>query len=91
VAYKYINFESGVDSFQVRVAAGKKGGTIEVALDQPWHPAIGTIKVAANSGDKKWVTLTCKVKKTEGVHAVWLRFFGEDTGLFDVDWFKFMR
>ena len=88
-AYKYIDFEAGVDSFQVRVAAGKKGGIIQLALDQPWHPEIGTIRVSASSGEKKWITLTCQVKKTEGVHALWLRFSGEETDLFDIDWFKF--
>lgn len=90
-AYKYINFEAGVDSFVVRLAPGIKGGTLQVSLDQPWHQPIGTIHVSAATGDKKWVTLSCPVKKTEGVHAVWLRFYGKDTDLFDVDWFKFTR
>jgi beta-xylosidase len=91
VAYKYINFEAGVDSFMVSVAPGKNGGTLQVALDQPWHQPIGTINIPAAAGDKKWVTLSCPVKKTQGVHAVWLRFYGKDTDLFDVDWFKFTR
>lgn len=91
VAYKYINFESGADSFEVRVAPGRKGGSIQLALDQPWHQIIGTVDVPANSGEKKWVTLNCKVKKTEGIHALWLRFYGEDADMFDVDWFKFTK
>lgn len=90
-AYKYINFEAGVDSFIVRVAPGKMGGSLQVALDQSWHQPIGTINVPASQGDKKWVTLSCPVKKTQGVHAVWLRFYGKDTDLFNVDWFKFSR
>ncbi|MGE5448526.1 MAG: family 43 glycosylhydrolase [Bacteroidales bacterium] len=90
-AYKYINFEAGVDSFVVRVAPGKMGGFLQVALDQPWHQSIGTINVPAAQGDKQWVTLSCPVKKIQGVHAVWLRFYGKDTDLFDVDWFKFTR
>ncbi|MGE5428770.1 MAG: family 43 glycosylhydrolase, partial [Methylococcaceae bacterium] len=90
-AYKYINFEAGVDSFVVRVAPGKMGGFLQVALDQPWHQSIGTINVPAAQGDKQWVTLSCPVKKTQGVHAVWFRFYGKDTDLFDVDWFKFTR
>jgi beta-xylosidase len=90
-AYKYINFEAGVDSFVVRIAPGKKGGTLHVSLDQPWHQPIGTINVPAATGDKKWITLSCPVKPTQGVHAVWLKFYGKDTDLFDVDWFKFSR
>lgn len=91
VAYKYINFESGVDSFQVRVAPGRKGGSIQLVLDQPWHSSIGKINVPAGSGEKKWVTLSCKMKKTAGVHALWLKFNGKDSDLFDVDWFNFSK
>jgi len=91
VAYKYINFEAGVDSFQVRVALGKKGGTIQLALDQPWHSSMGTVNIPAGSGDKKWITLTCKMNKTTGVHALWLKFNGVGDDLFDVDWFRFIK
>jgi len=90
VAYKYLDFGEGVDEFDIRVAPGKKGGSIQLALDQPWHPAIGTVEIKPGNGEKDWQTFSCKVKKTSGVHALWLRFSGEtDTDLFDVDWFKF--
>jgi arabinoxylan arabinofuranohydrolase len=90
-AYKYINFESGVDGFEVRVAPGKTGGTIQIALDQPWHGSIGSVTVPSASGAEKWVTLNAKLKPTTGVHAVWLRFEGEGNILFDVDCFKFTK
>jgi arabinoxylan arabinofuranohydrolase len=86
-AYKYINFGDGVESFEVRVAPGKKAGKIQILIDQPWHGSIGTVEVPGSSGDQKWITLNCKVKPTTGVHAVWLKFEGED--LFDVDGFNF--
>lgn len=91
VAYKYLNFESGVDGFEITVAPGKNGGTIELALDQPWHPAIGKIQVPPALGEKKWIKLNCEVKKTNGVHALWLRFYGVDSDLFDLDSFKFTK
>ena len=91
VAYKYIDFGSGIDSFQVRVAPGKNGGSIQIVLDQPWHPIIGTVDVPASSGEKEWVTLSCKVEKSSGVHALWLKFNGHGNELFDVDWFKFSK
>jgi arabinoxylan arabinofuranohydrolase len=91
VAYKYINFESGVDSFQIRVAPGKKDGSIKLMLDQPWHPVIATINVPANLGEKQWIKLSCKIDKVNGVHALWLKFNGQGTELFDVDWFKFSK
>ena len=91
VAYKYLNFESGIDGFEITVAPGKNGGTIELALDQPWHPAIGKIQVPPASGEKKWITLKGDVKKTNGVHALWLRFYGADSDMFDIDSFKFTK
>lgn len=92
VAYKYLDFGSGVDGFEIRVLPGENGGTIDLALDQPWHPSIGSINVPAGSGKNEWITLSCKIKKTEGVHALWLRFNGEDhANLFDVDSFKFTK
>lgn len=91
VAYKYLNFESGTNGFEITVAPGKNGGTIELALDQPWHPAIGKIQVPSVSGEKKWIKLNCDVKKTKGVHALWLRFSGADSDLFDIDSFKFTK
>lgn len=91
-AYKYLNFDAGIDGFEITVAPGEKAGVIEVALDQPWHGAVGRIQVPAGSGDKKWVTLSGKIAPTEGVHAVWLRFYGEQgADLFDVDSFKFTK
>jgi arabinoxylan arabinofuranohydrolase len=90
-AYKYINFGDGVDNLEVRIAPGKMGGKIQVLLDQPWHGSIGAVDVPAGSGDEKWITLSCKVKPTSGVHAVWLKFEGEGGNLFDVDGFKFNK
>lgn len=91
VAYKYLDFEVGIDRFEVRVAPGTKGGKIEVALDQPWHQAIGTVQVPSENGTKEWVTLSCDVKKTQGVHALWLRFIGDGDKMFDIDWFRFVK
>ena len=90
VAYKYLDFGEGVHEFEIRVAPGMKRGSIHLTLDQPWHPAIGKVEIKPGNGEKDWQTFSCKVKKTSGVHALWLRFSGEtDTDLFDVDWFKF--
>jgi len=91
VAYKYINFEAGVGNLEVRVLPGKRAGKIQVSLDQPWHSGIGTLEVPVGSGDQKWVTISCKVKPTSGVHAVWLKFEGEGNDLFNVDCFKFTK
>jgi hypothetical protein len=91
-AYKYINFKDGVDSIKVSVLPGKFNGTIDVLLDNPWGALIGTIKVDA--GNQKNVNLKAAIKKTTGVHAIWLRFNTEAKNpedSFQVDWFKFEK
>ncbi len=91
-AYKYINFNDGVDSVMVGAVPGKFKGTIEVVLDNSWGPAIGVVNVDA--GEKQLVTLNASVKKTTGIHAVWLRFSSDALNAedsFQVDWFKFSK
>lgn len=88
-AYKYIDFDKGTDSFEIRVAPGKKAGKIQIIPDQPWHWGIGTIEVPGSAEPGKWINLSCKIKPTTGVHAVWLKFEGEGEDLFQADWFKF--
>jgi beta-xylosidase len=89
-AYKYINFIDGVDSIIIGVMPGKFKGTIEVVLDNSWGPPIGVVKVDA--GEKQSISINAPIKKTTGIHAVWLRFNTEAKNaedLFEVDWFKF--
>lgn len=91
VAYKYINFGTGVERFEIMVAPGEKGGSIQLCTDQPWHSSIGTIEVPASSMEKQWIKLSCKIRKTEGVHALWLKFNGDSSDMFDIDWFQFQK
>ncbi len=88
-AYKYINFAQGVDSVLINVAAGEKQGTIDIALDNSWGPSIATIKIPGNGDSKSWKIIKAEVKKTAGVHAVWLRFNVEGENTYKVDWFRF--
>ncbi len=88
VAYKYIDFKAGAEEMTIRLKPLKKGGKIVVRLDQPWHPGIATFDIQGEeNGD--WKTLTQKIEKTEGVHALWLTFYGENENLFNLDWLQF--
>jgi len=86
-AYKYVDFGKGVDTVLFKVRSLGSGGSIDVALDQPWGKSVGHAEIPANI--KNWVVITAPVKKPEGVHAVWLRFYGKGENLFEVDWLKF--
>jgi len=89
-AYKYLNFGNGADHLKIRVKPGKKGGKIDISLDQPWGKSYGSIEVPASS-DNEWIVLEGDLKPIEGVHALWLRFYGEGEDLFSVDWFLFTK
>jgi hypothetical protein len=43
--------------------------------------------LGTKNGD--WQTITGDIKKTEGVHAVWLRFYGTRPEMFEVDSLSF--
>ena len=87
--YKYIDFGKGADSVSIKVAPGKNAGKINILLDHSWGPSIGSIDIPGNGNGKTWVTVTAKIKKTIGVHALWLNFAGDGDDLFKVDSFKF--
>ena len=89
VAYKYIDFGEGVNSVEIRVAPGSNGGTINIGLENSWGRSIGTINVPGNGDGKTWQTIEAEIENTGGVHAVWLRFYGEGDDMFKVDWFRF--
>lgn len=90
-AYKYINFKNGVDSVLFNVVAGGFTGTIEVALDDSWGPAIGSVKFNGNGEGKTLTQASALIRSVTGVHAVWLRFNAEGKDTFEVDWFRFVK
>jgi arabinoxylan arabinofuranohydrolase len=87
--YKYINFADGVDSVFVKVAPGSDPGKIDLAFDMPWKESVATIDIPGGGNQKKWEIKTAAVKNSKGVHALWLRFYGEGDSLFAIDWIKF--
>lgn len=89
VAYRYLDFGEGANHFRIRVAPGIPGGKIDLALDQPWSRSIGSVEVPPGKENKEWITLEGDLSKIEGVHTLWLRFYGEGEDLFSVDWFVF--
>lgn len=46
-AYKYINLGNGADEITSMLKPGNGGGCIDVSIDQPWGPSMGTIKIPA--------------------------------------------
>jgi arabinoxylan arabinofuranohydrolase len=88
-AYKYIDFSEETDSVKLNVLPGSKPVSIDIALDDSWGQSIGKINIPGNGDGKTSQTLTCKINKVKGVHAVWLRFWGDYDDSVKIDWFSF--
>jgi len=91
VAYKYIDFGSGVDSVTFRVLPGKSSVKIRVMTDALWsaNGYLGTIEIPSQNEQKEFVELKVPVKSVKGIHAVWLSFTSMNPEGFKLDWFKF--
>jgi arabinoxylan arabinofuranohydrolase len=91
VVYKYLDFGSGADSVTVCIMPGSSPGKIDLALDMPWKESIGTVELTGDVRNKEWKTVAAPVKRIAGIHALWLRFYGEGENLFAVDWIQFNK
>ena len=90
VVYKYIDFPSDISKIELRLKPGKKGGKIQLIMDQTWHSSFATIDVPPSNTDE-WVNLQADVKPISGVHGLWLKFTGENDAKIDIDWFRFIQ
>lgn len=75
--------------FAASVVCGSEGGKIELRLDSPTGPLLGTLTVKPTGGLEKWKTQTCKISGATGVHDLCLKFTGGSGHLFNFDWWKF--
>lgn len=76
-AYKYVDFETRpVSEFRARAGSLAYGGRIEIHLDQPDGELIGTCHIPRTGGWQKWSTVSCPIKNTKGIRAIYLIFKG---------------
>lgn len=71
-AYKYLDFGDGVSSFEASVASLTDGCRIELRLDAVDGDLIGSVDVGHTGSWQLWHTVTCSVRPTRGVHALYL-------------------
>jgi hypothetical protein len=76
VVYKNYDFDSGVAGFKARIAS-IPSGSIEVRLDSPTGPLMGTCPFKSTGGWQNWQDVVCKVDNSQsGVRDVYLVFHG---------------
>lgn len=87
-AYKYIDFGEGTTRVTFWVKSGAAGGSIIIYKGYPWNESFGIVDVPPGDGET-WQTIAANVQNVDGVHALWMKFFGEGEDLFSIDWFQF--
>ncbi|MBP0971556.1 MAG: carbohydrate-binding protein, partial [Oscillospiraceae bacterium] len=88
VGYKDVDFGTGANAIDIRVAANSGGGTIELHLDGPTGKLIGTLDVEPTGGWQDWATQRASLTETSGKHDLYMVFKGGEGYLFNVAAFK---
>jgi hypothetical protein len=75
--YTNVNFGSGSNQFDARVASGASAGVsglVEVVLDNPSNSPVGSFAVANTGGWSTWKTIPANISTVTGTHNVYLKF-----------------
>jgi arabinoxylan arabinofuranohydrolase len=83
-----VDFSSGAESFQARVASGGGGGTIELLLDHQTGTPVAECTVQGTGGWDSWKTVECDISDVLAIHDIYLRFTGGSGNLFNFNWWK---
>lgn len=89
IKVKGVAFGTGAGSFTARVASNTSGGRVELHLDSPTGPTVGTCAVSGTGGWQTWSTVSCPVTGATGTHDLYLRFAGGSGYLFNMNWWQF--
>lgn len=84
-----VDFGDGATGFTASVASAQNGGKIEIHLDQPDGPLVGTCAVAGTGGWQTWQEVSCDISGASNVHDVFFQYTGGSGFLFNVDWWQF--
>ena len=74
VRYADVDFgPTGASTFTARVASITEGNSMELRLDRPDGPLIGTCPVPDTGGDQQWQDASCPLKGATGLHFLYLK------------------
>jgi hypothetical protein len=94
--YDGVNFGSTpARQFVARVSSGVAAGgsgLVEVRLDKPTNPPIGSFAIGNTGGWQSWKTVPANIAATTGTHTVFLTFAsGQPKGFVNLNHFTFTR
>ncbi len=91
-AYENVYFARGTRGFMARVSSDTEGGYIQLRLDSPSGEIIGEAKVERTGGWQNYQDVFCELDRSvEGLHRLYLGCVGERTGMYNINWFRFLR
>jgi arabinoxylan arabinofuranohydrolase len=88
IKVRQVDFGKGANLFQAAVASMSDGGNIGIRIDSLTGTLLGNCAVKKSGGMLTWSVQSCKTKKVEGIHDVFLVFQGGSGNLFNFDWWK---
>jgi hypothetical protein len=91
IKVKGVDFSTGADLFEARVASNTDGGKIELYIDELNGTLIGTCTVSGTGGWQKWETKSCTVDNVTDKHDLFLKFSGASGYLFNFNWWTFHK
>jgi hypothetical protein len=87
---KGVDFKKGAKLFTVN-AYPINGGNIEIHIDSLKGVKIGTCSIKKEQKQNGWSTIKTNVRKVTGIHDLFLVFKGNESDLFNLDWWKFKQ
>ncbi|MFB9277104.1 polysaccharide lyase family 8 super-sandwich domain-containing protein [Cohnella cellulosilytica] len=90
-AYSDLDFGTGTDEMELRIATANTGGTLELRLDSVTGPLIGSLAVKNTGSWSTWTNVAVPLDGASGIHDLYLVFKKPDTlGVAAINWFEFI-
>ena len=88
IGFKDVDFSSGADAIDLRLASPNSGTSVEIRLDSQNGTLIGTCSVTETGGWQDWATQRTALEKATGKHDLYLVFRGGEGYLFNIAWWR---
>ena len=86
IMFKNVEFGSGANTIDARVACGEGSGTVDIVIDNLGGTTLGTVSTSSTGGWQTWQTTSAKLSKVTGKHDLYLKWTG---GAVNLNWIQF--
>lgn len=89
IKVRSVDFKKGAKSFEAKVASVKEGCTLEIRIDKIDGYLLASLPISASIPSGSWNVRSVKTKKVTGIHDLYFVFSTKESGLIQLDWWKF--